>query len=78
MKTFGEQLREARKGKVLTQETLARRADLTEKTVRRMESDEHTPTLLTLLKLTRELRATFEFEEGGKLLVVHTKGNARE
>lgn len=77
MKSFGEQLREARKGKGMTQEVCARRSNLLVKTVERMESDNHDPSLSTLLKLTREL-GKFEFEEGGKVIVIMQKGRVKE
>jgi transcriptional regulator with XRE-family HTH domain len=74
MKTFGEQLREARKSKKLTQETCARRSGLLVRTVERMESGKHDPSLSTLLKLTRELRCKFEFSEGGSVITIQSAG----
>jgi len=74
MKTFGEQLREARMGKKLTQETLSKRSGLLVKTVGRMEAGSHDPSLKTLLKITRELGGEFEFNEGGKRIIVKVAG----
>ncbi len=54
MKTFGEQLREARKERGVTQEQLARRADITLTTLQRMETDKHDPSLVTLRKIAAE------------------------
>lgn len=53
--TFGEQVRDARKGRGWTQEELARRSSLSLRTVTRIELDEVEVTLPTLLKLVREL-----------------------
>lgn len=74
MKTFGEQLREARGAKKLTQETCARRAGLLVKTIGRMEAGSHDPSLKTLLKITRELGGQFEFNEGGKRIIIKVSG----
>jgi transcriptional regulator with XRE-family HTH domain len=75
MKTFGEQLREARNGSGISQEQLARRAEIGVRTVTRMEADQHNPTLSTLRRLSKEFPYyAFTFEEGNMdVTVVSTR-----
>jgi transcriptional regulator with XRE-family HTH domain len=53
--TFGEQIRDARKGRGWSQEELARRASVSLRTITRVELGEVDVTLPTLIKLAREL-----------------------
>jgi transcriptional regulator with XRE-family HTH domain len=74
MKTFGEQLREARKERGLTKVQLARRANIGESTVTRMEADKHDPSLTTLRKVMREFpHDVFTIAEAGYELTLSSR-----
>lgn len=75
--TLGQQVKEAREAKKMTQFHLAHRLGLSLATIQATEGDKKEPRLGTLLKLTREL-GPFELAEGGKLVRLAVKGNARE
>ena len=53
LKTFGKRLRELRKSRGWTQETLAERADLHENYISRLETGEQEPGLFVILQLCR-------------------------
>lgn len=53
-----------------TQAVLANRSGVSRFTIQATEQDKHTLSLDSLLKITRELRASFFFTEGGTELVV--------
>ena len=57
---FGKKLKELRKLKGFTQETLAEKADIDEKHLSRIENGKYFPTYLTLLKLLKALDASIE------------------
>lgn len=67
--TLGEQVREARQKVGITQATLSARSGVSRFTIQGIEQDRFVPSLQSLLKLTRELRATFLFEEAGTEIV---------
>ncbi|EDM77798.1 DNA-binding protein [Plesiocystis pacifica SIR-1] len=52
---FGRHVRGLRRARGLTQEGLAERADLSADTIRRLENGGFSPSLVTLVKLTRGL-----------------------
>ena len=70
MKSLGEQVKEARRVKKMTQETLANRAGISKFAVQAMEAGRSKPTLDVLFKVTRELLARFDFDCGGTTIVV--------
>jgi predicted transcriptional regulator len=61
MKTFGDQLKEARKDVDMTQEHLSRRSNTSLRTITRVEANTCDPTLATVLKLVRTF-PTVEFK----------------
>jgi transcriptional regulator with XRE-family HTH domain len=66
MKSFGEQLRDARKERPWTQLQLSRNAEVGYRTVVRIEADTHDTTMGTLVKLVREFPyQKFTFMTGG-------------
>jgi transcriptional regulator with XRE-family HTH domain len=75
MKTFGEQVREARDGSGLSQEQLARRANVGVRTVTRIEHDAHEPTLKTMVAIAKEFPYfAFTFEGGNmEVTIVATR-----
>lgn len=76
--TLGEQVRKARLDYGWTQEQLSTRTGISRFTIQGIESDRFVPLLNNLLKITRELRATFHFEDGGAELVVAFKRKPRK
>ena len=68
--TLGQQLKKARQKVGMTQEVLSARSGVSVFTIQATEQDRHTPALGSVLKLTRELKATFFFTEGTSELVV--------
>lgn len=68
--TLGQQVREARQKVGMTQATLSARSGVSRFTIQGIEQDRFVPSVPSLLKLTRELRATFVFEEAGTEIVV--------
>jgi putative transcriptional regulator len=67
---LGQQLKAARENMGLTQEQLANRCGVSRFTVQAVERERFKPSLETILKITRELRACFTFSEGGTELIV--------
>lgn len=57
---FGKKLKELRKAKGLTQETLAEKADIDEKHLSRIENGKYFPTYLTLTRLLKALDTSIE------------------
>jgi DNA-binding XRE family transcriptional regulator len=74
--TIGMQLKLARKKKCLTLEQLATQTGLSRSTVQSAEVDRFELSLITAVKLVRELGLTMEIEEGGKHFVLQCKGKA--
>lgn len=68
--TLGQQVKAARVKMGLTQAQLANRTQVSRYTVQSMEQDRFEPSLRSLIKIARELRACFHFQEGGTDLVV--------
>ena len=66
MTTIGQQIREARKQKGLTQEQLAEKVDRNLRTIQRIENSENTPRNETLFLICKELEISLEEEEKEK------------
>lgn len=60
MSTFGDNLREARKAKNLTQESLADDIETTQQYIREWERNKSEPTLSFILKLLKALDISFD------------------
>ena len=82
---FGLRIKELRKAKSLSQDSLAEKADISSKYVSRIEMGQHFPTINTLIKLAEvldvELKDFFEFshgEENPKKLKDNLKGLIKE
>lgn len=58
-KRFGRHLRSLRTARGLTQEGLAERADLSADTVRRLEAGAFSPSMVTMVKVSKGLRLRF-------------------
>ena len=60
MKTFGQNLKEIRNSKGISQKELAERLKTTQQRVSEWECGKIEPTLLNIVKILRELGITFE------------------
>lgn len=73
-KTFGNKLRELRKAKGYTQQTLAEKADIDDKHLCRIENGKYFPTHATLTKLLNALEVTL-YDVGLNLEQIEIKSN---
>lgn len=73
MKSFGEQLKEARTSRSLTQLQLANRAHVSVSLIQSMERDAHPPLLSSVLSVARVLRKNFSFEVDGATLTLRAE-----
>ncbi len=78
MKSFAEQLREARNDRGISQEVLAKRSGVSYRTIERMESGKGEPSVSTLIKLVREFHGhQFLFEDGFYDVLIQAKRRKR-
>lgn len=68
--TLGEQVKKAREKMGWSQAVLSERSGVSRFTIQGIEQNRFTPQLANILKLAKELRATFVFQDGATELVI--------
>jgi predicted transcriptional regulator len=76
MQTFGEQLKKARTRVKMSQSKLGRQTGLATTAICNLEYGHTHPKLETVIKIVWALKVEFEFEHGGKRIVVRQDGLA--